>query len=83
MSRSDRLDELYDEALGLEEYYSEVTGRDIHIVVESIDEMYIQAPRTNGKEYFQSLRDADKRLKQLYEDILPDDGDYSDPYEGL
>lgn len=81
--RDDRMIDLYDEASGLEEYYAELTGKDIHIVVENYDDFYIQAPRTNGKEYFSSLRDADKRLRQLYEDILVDDGDYSDPYEGL
>lgn len=80
--RDDRWIDLSDEADGLAEYYSEMTGKDIHIIMTDYEEFFIETPRT-GKEYFSSLRDADKRLKQLYEDILIDDGDYSDPYEGL
>ena len=79
----ERWNDLADEADGIAEYYSEMTGKNIRVGVQSLDEFFIEAPRTNGREYLPSLKDADRRLKQLYEDLLPDDGDTTDPYEGL
>jgi hypothetical protein len=81
--RDERWNDLADEADGIAEYYSEMTGKNIRVEIVSYEEFFIETPRTNGKEYVSSLRDADRRLKQLYEDILPDDGDTTDPYEGL
>jgi hypothetical protein len=79
----ERWNDLADEADGIAEYYSEMTGKNIRVGVQSLDEFFIEAPRTNGREYLSSLKDADQRLKQLYEDVLPDDGDTTDPYAGL
>jgi hypothetical protein len=79
----ERWNDLTDEAEGMAEYYSEITGKSIRVGVQSLDEFFIEAPRTNGREYLSSLKDADRRLKQLYEDMLLDDGDTTDPYEGL
>ena len=81
--RDERWNDLADEADGIAEYYSEMTGKNIRVEVVSYDEFFIETARTNGKEYLSSLKDADRRLKQLYEDILPDDNDTTDPYEGL
>ena len=81
--RDDRMLELYDEASGLEEYYSELTGKAINIFVEGYEDIRIETSRTSGNEHFASMREVDNRLKQLYSDILIDDGDTTDPYAGL
>jgi hypothetical protein len=81
---SDKWLELTDEAEQLADYYAEITGSNISAgVANNLDEFWIRSNRTNDMEYFGSIQEADRRLKQLYEDMLPDDGDYSDPYEGL
>lgn len=81
--RDERMTEMYDEADGLSDYYSEMAGREIRVAVDGYEEVYIESSRTNGREYFTSLSEADDRLKQLYSDVLLDDGDTSDPYEGF
>jgi hypothetical protein len=75
--RSERWNELQDEAYGLAEYYTEATGREITIGVDNSYEIYVEAPRISGREYFESLSDADDRLKQLYSEMLIE---YSDQY---
>lgn len=81
--RDERMTEMYDEAYGIADYYSEITGRKVEVIVDNYEEVYIESSRTNGREYFNSLSEADDRLKQLYSDILPDDGDFTDPFEGF
>lgn len=81
--RDERMTDMYDEAFGIAEYYSEMAGREVEVVVENYEDVYIESSRTNGREYFTSLIEADNRLRQLYSDILLDDGDTSDPYEGF
>lgn len=81
---SDRWLDMTDEAEQLADYYTEITGSNVSAgVANTLDEFWVKSNRTNGEEYFESIQEADRRLKQLYEDMLPDDGDYSDPYEGL
>jgi hypothetical protein len=81
---NDRWIEMNEEATQLADYYTEMTGTNVEADVENnLEEFWIRSSRTNGKEYFESIRDADRRLRQLYEELLPDDGDYSDPYEGI
>jgi hypothetical protein len=80
---NDRWIELNEEATQLAEYYTEITGTNVEADVDNnLEEFWIRSNRTNGKEYFESLRDADTRLRQLYEDLLVDNGDDTDPYEG-
>jgi hypothetical protein len=82
--RSDRWIEMNEEANQLADYYTEMTGTNVEADVENnLEEFWIRSNRTNGKEYFESIEEADRRLRQLYEELLPDDGDYSDPYEGI
>lgn len=71
-----------DDALELGDIWTEITGR----VVEagaSEDEIWISSNRTNGKEYFDDIAEAERRLKILYSDLLIDDGEEYDPLEGF
>jgi hypothetical protein len=82
--RSDRWVELNEQATQLAENYTEITGTIIQADIDNnLEEFWISSNRTNGKEYFYSIEEADRRLRQLYSDLMPDDGDYSDPYEGF
>ena len=81
---NDKWIEGHEQAQDLADYYTEISGSDVHADIENnLEEFWISSNRTNGKEYFESIEEADRRLRQLYEELLPDDGDYSDPYEGL
>lgn len=77
--------ELYEELLEitdhLSEYYSDTTGRNITLGVKS-DEIWIDSTRTHGREFFDSLEEAERRIKLLYIDLLPDE-DEVDPLEGF
>ncbi len=81
---SDRWLEMDEQATDLAEYYTQLTGTSIQIGVENnLEEFWVRSNRTNDMEYFSSIEEADRRLKILYQDLLPDDGDYSDPYGDL
>lgn len=81
---NDKWIELNEQATQLAESYTEITGTIVEADVDNnLEEFWISSNRTNGREYFYSIEEADRRLRQLYEDYLLDDGDYSDPYEGL
>jgi hypothetical protein len=72
------------EATELAEYYTELTGTSVQADVDfNLEEYWVSSNRTNGKEYFESIEEADRRLKMLYQDLMPDDGDTTDPYEGF
>lgn len=77
--------ELHEELLEvtdhLSEYYSDTTGRNITLGVNE-DEIWIDSTRTHGREFFDSLEEAERRLKLLYSDLLPDE-DEVDPLEGF
>lgn len=82
---SDRWIDMNDEAEQLADYYTQLTGTSVKVGVENnLEDYWVSSNRTSGNmEYFGSIEEADRRLRMLYEDLLPDDGDYSDPYEGL
>ncbi len=81
---NDRWIEGHDQARELADYYTEISGSNVQADIEdNLEEFWVSSNRTNGREYFESIEEADRRLKILYEDLLSDDGDYSDPYEGL
>ena len=77
--------ELYEEMLEitehLSEYYSDTTGRNISLGMR-FNEIWIDSTRTHGREVFDSLEEAERRLKLLYDDLLPDE-DETDPLEGF
>lgn len=67
----------------LSDYYSDITGRSVDMGIDSGSDIWLSGYRTSGREYFQSLQEAERRLEILYSDFLPDDGDFSDPLEGF
>ena len=66
----------------LSDYYSDITGRNISMGIGPDSDVWIDSVRTNGREYFESIEEADRRLKLLYDDLLPDE-DEIDPLEGF
>jgi len=76
--QEDRYLEVFEEATNLSEYYTEQVGREIEFGFDNEYELWVSAPRTNGREYFELFSTAEERVKQLYPDIFLDD-DYSDP----
>jgi hypothetical protein len=80
---NDRWIELNEQANQLAEAYTEITGTSIQADIDNnLEEFWISSNRTNGREYFYSIEEAEQRLRQLYEDLLVDNGDTTDPYEG-
>lgn len=79
-------DEFYEvegQVESLSEYYSEVTGRNIVAGIDNDDEIFMNSSRTNGNEYFESVRDLERRIKMLYSDLILDDEDDYDSMEGF
>lgn len=74
-------EELEEQLMSLAEYYSEATGRDVRMGIEADDEIWVDTMRTNGKEYYESVDDAEFRIRQLYSEVFLDD--MSDPMEGI
>lgn len=72
------------ETLGdLSDYYSDAVGRNIDMGSDGDGDVWISSTRTNGREYFDSLEEAERRLELLYSDLLPDSDDDRDPLEGF
>jgi hypothetical protein len=81
---NDKWLELNEQATQLAEAYTEITGTSIEADIDNnLEEFWISSNRTNGREYFYSIQEAEQRLRQLYEEYLQDDGDTTDPYEGF
>lgn len=79
---SEEYDELLEEASGIGEYYSDVMGKDIRLGVDASLDVWLESSRTNGREYFESIEEVERRVKLLYQDLLPDEDDI-DPLEGF
>jgi len=80
----DQYSETEEQIDSLSEYYSQVTGRNILMGFDNdLEEVYINSSRTNGNEYFESVDDAERRIKQLYSDLILDDEDDYDSLEGF
>lgn len=80
--RDDKYFEVFEEANNLSDYYSEQTGKTVEFGFDNPYELWVRAPRTNGKEYFESYSTAEERVRLLYPDVFLDD-DYGDPLEGF
>lgn len=80
--RDDKYWELFETAGDLSEYYSEQIGKSVEFGFDNTIDLWVRAPRTNGKEYFETYATAEERVRLLYPDIFLDD-DYEDPLAGL
>jgi hypothetical protein len=76
--RDDKYMEILEASVNLTEYYSEETGRDVEFGFDNEYELWVNAPRTNGQEYFEDYSTAEERIRLLYPDVFLDD-DYTDP----
>lgn len=65
----------------LSDYYAVITGSRISMGVDANIDVWVDSSRTNGREYFESIEEAEDRIKRLYE--LDRDDDYSDPLAGF
>jgi hypothetical protein len=75
-------EELIEEVAGISDYYSDIIGRNIGLGVDASLDVWLDSARTNGREYFESIEEAERRVKLLYSDLLPDEDD-EDPLEGF
>ena len=65
----------------LSDYYAVITGSRISMGVDAHVDVWVDSSRTNGREYFESIEEAEDRIKRLYE--LDQDDDYGDPLAGF
>lgn len=68
--RDDRYFELFETANNLTEFYSEQTGKSIEFGLDEDLDLWVTAPRTNGKEYFETFGSAEDRVMQLYSELF-------------
>lgn len=82
-NRDEVYGENYDRAYDLSDYYSTAIGRNITFGVSANREFWVESNRTNGKEHFESIEEAERRVKLLYSDVLPEDWDEVDPLDAI
>lgn len=70
---SNEIDELNETLDDLSDYYTSTTGFDIRMGIDTGGDIYLLSNRTNGSEYFDSIEEAERRVKLLYNDILDDE----------
>lgn len=73
--RDDRYFELFETADNLTEFYSEQVGKPIEFGVDEALDLWVTAPRTNGREYFETFASAEERVLQLYSELFLDTGE--------
>lgn len=69
------IDEVREILDDLSDYYAVITGSRIDLGVDANLDVWMDSSRTNGKEYFESVRDMEARIKRLYD--IDDEDDYS------
>jgi Ni,Fe-hydrogenase III large subunit len=65
----------------LSDYYAVITGSRVSMGVDANIDVWVDSSRTNGREYFDSIEEAEERIKRLYD--LEDEDDYSNPLDGF
>ncbi len=78
---SEEFDELVEAGEALSDYFSGITGSNILVGADATGDVWISSTRTNGREYLESIQEAERRLELLYSDYFDDDD--TDPYGGL
>lgn len=79
---NENYEEIMEAVIDTADYYSDITGRNIVMGLDVDYDVWLDTNRTNGREYFDSLEEAERRIKLLYDDLLPDE-DEIDPLEGF
>ena len=74
------IDEVREVLDNLSDYYAVITGSRISMGVDANIDVWVDSSRTNGREYFESIEEAEDRIKRLYE--IDDDFDSGDGLEG-
>lgn len=69
------IDEVREVLDNLSDYYAVVTGSRISMGVDANIDVWVDGSRTNGREYFESIEEAEDRIKRLYD--LEDEDDYN------
>lgn len=69
------IDEVREVLDNLSDYYAVITGSRIAMGVDANIDVWVDSSRTNGREYFESIEEAEDRIKRLYD--LEDEDDYS------
>ena len=80
MAEYENIEEVEEILNDLSDYYAVITGNRVSMGVDANLDVWIDSSRTNGREYFEDIQEAEFRIKQLYD--LDDDDDYSDPLAG-
>jgi hypothetical protein len=80
--RDDKYLELNEMATNLTDFYSEQVGKPVEFGFDDAYDLWVTAPRTNGREYFETFGSAEERVMQLYSELFLDDGS-GDGLEGL
>lgn len=80
MAEYENIDEVKEILDNLSDYYAVITGNRVDMGVDANLDVWIDSGRTNGREYFQDIQEAEYRIKQLYD--LDGDDDYNDPLAG-
>ncbi len=78
---NEELEELMEATASVADYFSDITGSSIYVGADVGGDVWISSNRTNGKEYLESLQEAERRLELLYSEHFDDDD--TDPYGGL
>ncbi len=78
---NEELEELLESANSVADYFSGITGSNILVGADATGDVWISSTRTNGREYLESIQEAERRLELLYSDYFDDDD--TDPYGGL
>lgn len=81
MAEYENIEEVKEILDNLSDYYAVITGSRVVMGVDANYDVWIDSSRTNGREYFEDIQEAEHRIKQLYE--LDEDDDYSDPLAGF
>jgi hypothetical protein len=80
MAEYEDIDEVREVLDNLSDYYAVITGSRISMGVDANIDVWVDSSRTNGREYFESIEEAEDRIKRLYE--IDDDFDSGDGLEG-
>lgn len=81
MAEYEDADEVKEVLDNLSDYYAVITGSRVSMGLDANYDVWIDSGRTNGREYFESVEEAEERIKRLYD--LEDDYDYSNPLDGF